>query len=261
MPMKILVLEDDIYEVKKIENIASSKSDIEIVDVTSSCYDALNYLKHKEIEGIIVDIELNKGLGGSGLDFLRELNSMELQFRPLIIVTTRNESEAVHNACRDLKVDMIYYKSKEDYSPCIVFNQFLLLRPYLVKKKVANPKSKLESELERRHRIEKLISEEFNLIGMPANMKGYRYAFDAILYIIENGSSGDCYYTDYLYEKYKVRKSGISTSIQDSINSAWRNSAEEDILDNFDANITYNRGTPTPTQFIHYYVEKIKLKI
>lgn len=261
MPMKILVLEDDIYEVKRIESAASSKSDIEIVDVTSSSYEALKYLKYKEVEGVIVDIELNRGLGGSGLDFLREVNSMDLQFRPLIIVTTKNESEAVHNACRDLKVDMIYYKSKVDYSPSIVFNQFLLLRPYLVKKKVVSPKSKLESELERKKRIEKLISDEFNLIGLPPHMKGYKYAFDAIMYVIENGDKGDCYYTDYLYDKYKVRKSGISTSIQDAINSAWRNSAEEDILDNFDANITYSRGTPTPIQFIHYYAEKIRIKI
>lgn len=261
MPMKILVLEDDIIEVKRIEKVAESKSDVDLVGITGSSYEALSYLKYKEVEGVIVDIELNKGLGGSGLDFIKELNSMELSFKPLVIVTTKNESEAVYNACRDLQVDMIYYKSKEDYSPIIVFNQFLLLRPYLVKKRVVNQKSKLESELERKQRISEFITEEFNLIGLPPHMKGYKYAFDAIVYVIEHGENGDCYYTNHLYEKYKVRKSGISTSIQDAINSAWRNTAEEDILDNFDANITYSRGTPTPIQFIHYYSEKIKLKL
>ncbi len=257
MLMKILMLEDDDNEVQRFKNYISLESEFELIS-TNSIVEAIHYLKKYKIEGVIVDIELNKGIGGSGIDFLKELNTTPLEIRPLIIVTTKNESEIIYKACRNEGVDMIYYKSKQDYSPLIILNQFITLRPYLKKSKV---KSNIETDLERSKRIEKMIKKELDLIGVPPNMKGYAYIFDSILYLIENDEKDDCYYTNYLYEKYKVRKGGISTSMQDAINKAWRNTPEDDLLDNFTANISYDRGTPSPTQLIHYYVEKIKINI
>ena len=226
MPMKLLILEDDEFEIKRFENSINAKADFELVASTNSVQDALYYLKKNNIEGLVVDIELNKGLGGSGLDFLKELNSLDLDMRPIIIVTTNNESEAVYNALKAERVDMIYYKSKEDYNPTIILNQFGTLRPFIIKKKSNSMKSKLETEIERKKRIEGILTEELNLIGIPPQMKGSKYIFDAILYLIENENKDDCYYTNFLYDKYKVRKGGISTSIQDAINNAWRNTPE-----------------------------------
>ena len=243
MLMKILILEDDNCEIKHFENCINARKDFELVASTNSIYEAISYIKREKIEGIVLDIELNKGLGGSGLDFLKELNKIDLEIRPLIIVTTKNESEAVYNALKDQKVDMIYYKSKEDYSPSIILNQFSTLRPFIIKNKTKSSKSKIETEIEKKKRIEEMITEELYLIGIPPHMKGSLYLFDAILFLIENGHKDDCYYTNFLYEKYKVRKGGISTSIQDAINNAWRNTPEEEILEHFTANISYTKGT------------------
>ncbi len=261
MTMRLLILEDDVNEIKKIEKVVNASNNFEIIDAVSSVGDALIYIDKMKIDGIIVDIELNKGLGGSGLDFLKAINERNLDFKPLIFVTTRNESEAVYNACRALNVDMVYYKSKEDYSSEMLLNQFLILKPYVTVQKNRSKKSKIETEIEKKKRIEEILTEEFNYIGLPPQMKGYKYAFEAIMYLIDKTDTEDLYYTNYLYEKFKVRKGGISTSIQDAINSAWRNTPDDDILEHFTANISYNKGAPTPTQFIHYYVEKVKKEI
>lgn len=261
MPMKILVLEDDEHEIKRIKSYINACSDFELVKTTNAVHEAIDCLRNNSIEGVIVDIELNKGLGGSGLDFLKMIKELDLDFKPLIIVTTKNESEAVHNACRAENVDMIYYKSKEDYTPKIIMNQFLILRPFMPKVKIKSTKSKIETDAEKHKRILELIYEEMNLIGIPPNLKGYTYLVDAIEYLLTNKNSDNSYYTSFLQEKYKVRKGGIITSIQDAINNAWRNTPEEDILEHFKANITYNRGAPTPVQFIHYYVDKISRRI
>lgn len=261
MAMKILVLEDDLYEVKRLESAIKAIEEFELVAIVNSVKEALLYMSKEKVEALIVDIELNKGLGGSGLDFLRELNQMDLIIRPLIFVTTRNESEAIHNACRAQNIDMIYYKSKEDYSPNIILNQFLTLRPYMSKAKVFGKKSKIETEVDMKNRVSELIKEELYLIGIPPQMKGFTYLYEAILYLLLKKDRNDLYYTKQLSEKFNVRKGGISTSIQDAINNAWRNTAEEDILENFTANISYNKGAPTPMQFIHYYVEKISRMI
>lgn len=174
MPMKILVLEDDPKEIKHIEVAIKSNESFELVDIVSSVKDAILYMEKTKIEGVIVDIELNKGIGGSGLDFLKEINQMELEIKPLIFVTTRNESEAIYNACRALHVDMIYYKSKEDYSPNIVLNQFLILKPYMSTAKVKGKKSKIETKMDKDKRVEQLITQELNFIGLPSHMKGDR---------------------------------------------------------------------------------------
>lgn len=259
--MKILILEDDAVEVKKLESCISARKELELVEITNSCKEAIYIMKNNLIEGVIVDIELNKGIGGSGLDFLKELKEIDLEIKPLTIVTTNNESDAVYKACKSLKVDMIYYKSKEDYSPTIILNQFLTLRPFIEKKDKKSAKSKIENEIERNKRIEEYILEEMNLIGLPPHLKGTKYIKDALLYLITNKNPDDNYYTNFLSTKYKVRKGGISTSMQDAINSAWRNTPEEDILENFKANISFSKGTPTPVQFLHYYAEKIKRRI
>lgn len=260
LPMRLLVLEDDSREIARIESALRCRKDFELVSITNSVDEAIYTLKESGIEAVILDIELNKGIGGSGLDFLINLETLDLDFRPLVIVATNNESEAVYNACRNKNVDMIYYKSKEDYNPSIILTQFITLRPFIQKSKVKSEASRIETEIKRKERIVDMINEELDVIGIPPQMKGRLYIFDAIEYLINN-SKKDTYYTNYLHEKYKVRKGGISTSIQDAINNAWRNTAEDDLLEHFTANISYTKGTPTPEQFIHYYVDKVKRRI
>ncbi|MFI3260638.1 MAG: sporulation initiation factor Spo0A C-terminal domain-containing protein [bacterium] len=260
-PMNILILEDDEKEVKKFTSCIASRDEINLISTTNSLEDALHIIKNNFIEGIVVDIELNKGLGGSGLDFLKELQNLDIDFKPILIVTTNNEADTVYNACKSLGVDMLFHKSKEDYEPTFVLNQFITLRPFIKRNTKQNIKSKLETEIERQKRISEYIEEEMNLIGLPPHLKGSKYIKEAIEYLINNQNHEENYYTAYLEEKYRIRKGSISTSMQDSINNAWRNTPEEDILEHFKANISYSKGTPLPAQFIHYYVEKIQRRI
>lgn len=260
LPMRLLVLEDSPVEIARIESSLKYRKDFELVSITNSVDEAIYVLKESNIEAVILDIELNKGIGGSGLDFLISLETLDLDFKPLVIVTTNNESEVIYNACRGKNVDMIYYKSKEDYNPSIILNQFITLRPFILKPKIKSETSRIESEIKRKERIVEIINEELNMIGIPPQMKGRLYVFDAIEYLILNPKK-DAYYTNYLHEKYNIRKGGISTSIQDAINNAWRNTAEDDLLEHFTANISYAKGTPTPEQFVHYYVDKVKRRI
>jgi len=260
-PMKLVILEDEENEIKRFSNSIDTRKELELVGATNSCSEAIKYIQSNDVEGVIVDIELNKGIGGSGLDFLKELNTLELPMKPLIIITTHSESDAVYNAARKLKADMIYCKAKPDYSPNIVLNQFITLRPSLAIRKPKNAPYQKETAAERRKRIEEEINEELNLIGIKHNLKGRKYLFDAILFLIEHGHKPEMYYTNHLKDKYKLRNNSMSTSMQDAINNAWRTTPNEEILEHFTANITYASGAPTPTQFIHYYVDKVKRSI
>lgn len=262
-PMKLLILEDDQVEVNRFASSINVRKEFELIATTNSVFDAIKIVAANEIEGVILDIELNKGYGGSGLDFLIELNKMDHIVRPLVFITTKSESDAVHSIAYKEQVDMIYSKTKPDYSPSIILNQFLTLRPSLVTRKSTskNISPRRETEVDRTRRIENEINEELNKIGIKPNLKGRKYLFEAIFFLIEHGHKPDAYYTNHLKEKFKLRSNSMSASMQDAINNAWRTTPCEDILENFRANVTYENGTPTPTQFIHYYADAIKIKI
>lgn len=258
--MRLLILEDEEKETKRMQDAVDLNDEFEIVGITNSVEEALFITKEKSVEGVVVDLELNSGFGGSGLDYLKEVKTLDLEVRPLLIVTTNNESDVVYNACKSLNADMIYLKSKVDYSPAIVLNQFSTLRPFMKKTKPGT-KSRLENDEALKKRIAEYVDEELNLIGISPNLKGRVYLFEAIVYLLENRDRTDLYYSQYLEDKHKVRKGTISTSIQDAVNNAWRNTPEEDLLKHFSANIAFKKGTPEPQQVIHFYVEKIKRRI
>ena len=57
-PMKILIIEDDINDCNNFINCVKKRNDIEIVAITDSDIDGLKYVKTKNPEGIILDLEL-----------------------------------------------------------------------------------------------------------------------------------------------------------------------------------------------------------
>ena len=89
-PMKILIIEDDIDDCNNFINCIKKRDDIELVAVTDSDIDALKYVKLKHPEGIVLDIELNNSKTGNtnSLEFLSNLRKLNLNYKPIIIVTT-----------------------------------------------------------------------------------------------------------------------------------------------------------------------------
>ena len=260
--MKILILEDDEFECTRFKNSINKRDDIKLVFETNSCKEAISLLKSDYIEGVIVDIELHDGIGGTGLDFLKELKSLNLDIRPITIITTNITSKRVYSTIRKLGGDLILCKGQADYSPEIAINNLLLLRDslgYDIPNNVLKD-SNLETKEERKNRISNKINSQLDLIGMSHHLKGRNYIFEAIYYLIDNDND-DLYYLQYLIDKYKKVGSSISSAMQSSINNAWRNTPYEELEKYFTANISYRKGTPTPVEFIHYYVDKIKQAI
>ena len=109
---------------------------------TASSKEGMSLVKSKSPEGIILDLELNKG-EGSGLDFIKEINSTNLSFCPILVVTTRNQSELVRDCLHEYGVEWVFSKKQQGYSPTMVINCLLSFRPFLQSAK----RSGLPSEL------------------------------------------------------------------------------------------------------------------
>ena len=179
-PMKILIIEDDIRACNEFKKRAKKRNDVEIVATTDSDIEGLKYIKEKEPEGIILDLELNNSSNGNvtSLGLVPELK--KLKYNPVVIVTTHVNSERTYEILHRNGVDLIMYKEQANYSCDNVFNTFLTYRHI----EPETPAIIDVEEENKEDRISKYINRELDLIGIPTKMKGRSYIHDAVIYII-----------------------------------------------------------------------------
>lgn len=255
-PMKLLIIEDDITECNNFINCIKARNDFELIAITDSDVEALNYVRLKHPEAIVLDIELNNSISGNtdSLDFLQSLNKLNLDYTPIIIVTTHINSTRTYNILHRNGVELILYKNHPMYSCDYVLNKFLTFRDTSPKNALAVLKEELVSN---ETKISDCIYHELDLIGITPNLKGRIYIHDAILFLIQNPKS-DIGVIKYLSKVHHKSGNTISNGIQNAIIHAWRVSSIEDLSIHYTAKINYETGIPTPMEFIYFYVDKIK---
>ncbi len=258
-PMKILIIEDDVNDCNDFINCVKGRKDIEIVALTDSDIEGLKYVKTKHPEGIVLDLELNNSTEGNmdSLEFLSNLRKSNLNYEPIIIVTTHVNSKRTYELLHKNGVDLILYKDHPSYSCDQVLNKFLSLRQITPRKTVKALKEEIK---ENESKISDCIYQELEIIGIPSKMVGRQYIHDAILFLIQNENS-NTNVIQYLTKVYKKSDNTITNGIKNAILHAWRVSPIEDLLKNYTARISPERGVPTPMEFIYYYKDKVKKMI
>lgn len=222
--MKLMLIEDEKKEQDKFKKLAEKMNDVTFVKITNSTEEGIKCLKENDIDGVILDLELNSGIG-NGFEFLEKLKITKLSKIPKIVVTTNVYSDSVYDYLHQNKVDFIFYKKQEKL-------------------------------------IAEKVNYELDLIGIASHLQGRKYLFDAITYLLsEEGENSQVSINQYLLSKHKRPTSTINRAMQNAIVRAWRVTAIEDLEKLYTAHINYNTGVPTPVEFIYYYVEKIKKEI
>lgn len=168
-PMSILIIEDNEIEVNNFNECIKLKNDVKLVKATNSSITAIEYVKSYMPEGIILDLELHNG-EGSGLMFLKELQKLKLDSKPLIIVTTNVASTIIYNLVRKLGVDFIFYKKQNDYSAEMVINSMISIRD-IVSNENNKRKQEGQTSIEDEEKIKQMIKNEMDLIGIPNHLK------------------------------------------------------------------------------------------
>ena len=256
--MKLLLIEDDINECEAFRKIEKERNDIKFIAITDSDIEALEHIKENIPDGIILDLELNKGKGNSnGFQFLTELRKLNLDKIPKIVVTTNIYSDSVYEYVHKNGADIIFYKKQANYSRQNVIDTLLLLENYN-----SSPNSIVENKIkDNKDIISEKINNELDLIGVSSHLQGRKYLHEAIHFLLQNGEESNVTIIQHLVSIYKKSNSTISRAMQNAILHAWRISSIEDLTENYKAKINYETGVPTPTEFIYYYADKIRKSI
>lgn len=255
-PMKILIIEDDINDCNNFINCVKKRKDIEIVAITGSDIEGLRYVKSKNPEGIVLDLELNNSNNSSmnSLGFLEELKKLKLNYEPIVIVTTHVNSKRTYQILHRSGVDLILYKDHPQYSVNSVLNHFINLRQVPIECSGTSVEDVIKDS---RNKLSDCINHELELIGVTSNLKGRKYIHDAIVYLIENEDS-NVNVIKYLSNLYQKPTPTITNGIQNAIYHAWRASPIEDLTRYYTARVNYETGIPTTMEFLYYYRDKIK---
>jgi two-component system response regulator (stage 0 sporulation protein A) len=257
-PMTILIIEDDDYDCNAFQSCIDRRNDIQLVGITNSSNEGIEMVKTYLPEGIILDIELNRG-SGSGLQFLYELQETDINFKPVIFVTTNALDEVLYDKLHSSGVSLIFHKKQDSYSHNAILDQIVSLRKSVYRFNIRNNKGVLApTPAEHTANISNRIAKELDKIGIPTHLKGRKHLHDAILYLIEHDEDKNAETVfNYLARISNKKVSSVTNAMQIAINYAWRVSPLEDLEANYTYKIQSDRGVPSNTEFIYNYKDKI----
>lgn len=252
--LTILLVEDDRQTCKEFINLVDNSDDLLLVGVTNNAFKAVDLIRDRLPDAVILDLELHSG-SGNGLNVLSALKDMSLSASPYILVTTNNSSAVTYDAARKLGADFIMSKHQPDYSEKTALEFLRMLSPVIKSNQKPSTADSEEAPEYYEKRITRRIISELNLIGVNQKSVGYKYLIDGIILTIKNPTQNLC---SVIAKKYGKTECSVERAIQNAINRAWATTDIDDLLTYYTAKISSSKGVPTLTEFIFYYANKLK---
>jgi len=255
--LEILLVEDDPEACRELAEQILETDDMLLIGVTNNAYKAVELIKDNLPDALILDLELHHG-AGNGLYVLQELQTLSLPKVPYILITTNNSSTTTYELARKLGADFIMSKHQEGYSTRSVLDFLRITRPVILQ---AQRRSDIqlpfgqETPEQHNRRIRRRISTELNYVGINPKSVGYNYLIDAICIMMKQPTQNLC---TIVAKQYGKSEPSIERAMQNAINRAWKTSNINDLLCHYTAKINSAKGSPTITEFICYYANKLR---
>lgn len=257
MEMKkcFIVVDDENYIRKQYQTEVADFSDLYLIDTTANAEEAVKLVRDYTPDAVILDIELNDG-SGSGISFLEDLKNLSPDTKPLILVVTNITSSLIHERIHELGGDFIITKNKPDYSVAGVLSTLSsLISTSAITHNRQTEASKAIAQAEYATRRKDMIVKELDLLGFKPSLKGTQYLRDAIELNLDTRVNN---VNEVLAKKYAVTADSVDKAMRHAINTTWQTAQVKTLLAHYTAYVDPKRGTPTATEFIFHYVDKIK---
>lgn len=112
----------------------------------------------------------------------------------------------------------------------------------------------------RQDRVTKILKE----IGIPTDVKGYRYNRDAILMLVDDENLASAITLEVypgIAKKYKATSSSVERAIRHSITGAWKRYSVDTpriVTEMFSNTINSKRGRPTNGEFLSCIADYVR---
>jgi two-component system response regulator (stage 0 sporulation protein A) len=238
--MRILVIDDNKELVDIIEKYFIESNNIKVVLKAFNGKDGIRLIKDNinDYDCIILDLVMPNKDGLYVLSKIKELN-----INKKIIVSTSFNNDNIISMISGYKIN------------------YILIKPYEIED--------LENIILNIEKKDKNINFNNSLIyilhelGIPSNIKGYKYIKDSVIETYYNPSIMDKITKDlypFIANKYNTTISRVEGAIRHAIEISFRRGNLDTIYDMFGHSIDMDKSKPTNSSFISTIAEQLRLK-
>ncbi|NLY78224.1 MAG: sporulation transcription factor Spo0A [Tissierellia bacterium] len=262
---KVLIADDNREFCEILSKFLLKEGDFEVVGMAKDGMDALDKIREKNPDILILDI-IMPHLDGLGV--LESLHKLDLEKTPKIIILSAVGQDKITQKAINLGAD--YYIVKPfDFKTFIKRLKQIIgtegekgskeSKEYIQIAEVVNTTSSDSTKS-----LEAKITNIIHEIGVPAHIKGYLYLREAILMVIQNidllGAVTKELYPG-IASKYNTTPSRVERAIRHAIEVAWTRGKIDTIDKIFGYTVNNNKGKPTNSEFIAMVADKLRLEM
>ena len=259
--VNIAIADDNEKMVKLLGDIVRREDSFQLVGTANDGLEAMQLVKEKQPDIILLDIVMPKL---DGLSVLERINrDSTLKKKPGVIIISAVGQE---NVTEDAFAKGADYFIMKPFEQEVILNNIQRLNEH--KKKGRSNERKISYAYEKaaeqkKGDMEAVVTDMIHEIGVPAHIKGYQYLRDAILMSVEDMEMLSSI-TKILYptiaKKYQTTSSRVERAIRHAIEVAWSRGKMDTIDALFGYTINNGKGKPTNSEFIALITDKIRLE-
>lgn len=258
--ISVAIVDDNERMLNLLEDILKEDADIEVVGKSENGMDALDMIKEKKPDVVLLDLIMPKLDGLGVMEKIRR--DSEFKKNPSFIVITAIGQEGVTESALELGAN--YYIMKP-FNNDVILSRIKQIKGDYHTKFIDNHRvSTFESKstyIERN--LESDVTNIIHEIGVPAHIKGYQYLRDAIMMSVHDTEMLNSI-TKLLYpsiaKRHKTTPSRVERAIRHAIEVAWSRGKMDTIDELFGYTVSNGKGKPTNSEFVALIADKIRLE-
>ena len=259
--IRVLMVEDDKYEVDRYRLLTENRQEISIVYDTGSETDALRYLSNNKIDVMIMNPELAEG---DGVSLMAEIEEQHLE-KPFTVVITNLSSNVTLSYFRANGADCVYQKMNALYSPVRVLSVIQKIYPFMKYDKPCREPifvMKFNEQKEETVMRENLMYELQQMV-IKRSLVGFRFLVEAVMLYMKCPEE-HVHITNDIYpeiaRRMQVTTMAVERSIRSAIESAFTRANITRLQRYYPFPYDDEHGRPTNTQFISNMARRIRIR-
>ncbi len=246
--LKVMLTEDGGETLHELAGILRSKN-CEVSTVGKDGTLVVEKLQQGEIPDVILMDGFMPRLDALGV--LRELDSMRLEKRPMVMVLSSTDNQRFESEVLASGADYYFLKP---YNPDMLAERIVQFASIHNSSSVKNGVKDLDV----------VVSQIMHQIGVPAHIRGYQYLREAIILSVKDSEMISSV-TKILYptvaKTFKTTPSRVERAIRHAIEVAWDRGDVDVLSSYFGYTIQNERGKPTNSEFIAMISDNLKLQM